>query len=430
MLVNLSRSQFCILLLVTAVAIRFGAALMLRDVAAGPDMAFGKDGKDFDELAAQLASGNGYCWRETGVPTSFRAPGFPLFLSVIYLVAGQNHVLAYASFAALGALACLFVYLLMAEVRDERTGRWAAVLTLLYLPHIYFATVFASENLFVACLAAGLWAFARYLKHQNIGALTGVALAIGICTLTRPVALLFVPVLLLAILWASLPPLKLLGHAAVLTTVFCATVLPWSIRNQRVHGQFVLVATNGGSTFYGSNNDRVLNDPDFFGGWISTVHLPGREFIEAASGEVAHDKREWELGKQWVNENVSSLPLLLLYKFSRMWLPDTDSPNRKYVLLQIAGYTPIFLLLVVGIFCCARKPELQTPMWLVLHGSTLATIAAGLIFWGSPRFRDANLPALIAYAAVGLEAVTSHFALRTSHFPRPTARPSASLSGS
>jgi hypothetical protein len=45
---------------------------------------------------------------------------------------------------------------------------------------------------------------------------------------------------------------------------------------------------------------------------------------------------------------------------------------------------------------------------MVVHGAVLATLITGLIFWGSPRFRDANLPFLMLYAAVGLTLLCSH----------------------
>jgi heme A synthase len=42
---------------------------------------------------------------------------------------------------------------------------------------------------------------------------------------------------------------------------------------------------------------------------------------------------------------------------------------------------------------------------MMAHGIIAATIITALIFWGSPRFRDANLPLLMAYAAVGLQTI-------------------------
>ncbi len=187
-----------------------------------------------------------------------------------------------------------------------------------------------------------------------------------------------------------------------LVTLAVATVIvvaPWTMRNFRVHGQLVLVATNGGSTFYGGNNDVVAAKTKAIGTWVSTRKLTGRELIDATPNEVAHDKLEWQLGRAWLHEHPSQVPLLMSAKVARSLLPDVDSPNRKYVLLNLVGYTPYLLLMLVGIARCVLHRELRSNKWVVIHGTTIAT---ALIFWGSPRFRDANLPVLMVYCAAGV----------------------------
>src|SRR5262249_60480337 len=101
----------------------------------------------------------------------------------------------------------------------------------------------------------------------------GAGLLLGAAALTRPFALLAVPffalVLLAHLRWRGL----LAGVVLGLTTA--AVVVPWTYRNYHVHHRFVPVATNGGSTFYGGNNDRVVNERRLFGSWVSTTELPG-----------------------------------------------------------------------------------------------------------------------------------------------------------
>jgi hypothetical protein len=193
----------------------------------------------------------------------------------------------------------------------------------------------------------------------------------------------------------------------VLAAAALAVVLPWTARNYRVHGRLVLIATNGGSTFYGGNNDRVVSEVRQLGHWISTVELPHRDLVDAAPNEVSHDQVEWRLGCQWLREHPAAVPQLVACKLARLvfWLPDFDGGRRAYYLVRAAGYFPFLLLMLVGAFCCARRPALRTPPWLAVHGALLATAVAAVIFWGSPRFRDANLPLLMLYAAVGAEAL-------------------------
>jgi hypothetical protein len=179
--------------------------------------------------------------------------------------------------------------------------------------------------------------------------------------------------------------------------LFLGVILPWTWRNHEVHGQWVLVATNGGTTFWGGNNDRVLFERKHLGYWLPSTELPDRNQIDAASNEIERDAIEWRLGKDWVRAHWAWLPLLEAYKFARLWwLPDYGEGLRW---LRIAGYVP-FLLLFLTFACriCRRSAE-WTPAWLVLHAAMVAVIATALIFCGEPRYRDAQMPVLMIYAA-------------------------------
>ncbi|MBV9868318.1 MAG: glycosyltransferase family 39 protein [Abitibacteriaceae bacterium] len=424
-------------LLLVAFLIRFSAVLALRDIHAGPGDEMGADGIEFNMLALQVAHGLGYTWghsptispHSVGHPTAFRAPGFPLFLAIIYAIAGENYVLAYLSFCLLGTLSCLLTYLLARELFSARQALLSTTLAVVYLPGVYNATVFASENLFIPCMALGLWFFIRYLKKPSSKLLILCGLTLGWGTLTRPFTLLLLPILLgLLTLHQRRQQTKIMPHSAahpalkigaparsskgsvlaagiLFTVSFLMVVLPWTARNYAVYHKLALVATNGGSTFYGANNTRVLKELPHLGSWISTTELPGRSAIVATPDEVAHDKMEWKLGFAWVRQNLASMPLLCFYKFLRLWLPDVESGNKKYVFLQVVGYTPFLLLYIVGFIHCWRHRRYCTMPWWAVHSTLLATVLMALIFWGSPRFRDANMPILLLYATIGWEAL-------------------------
>ncbi len=211
--------------------------------------------------------------------------------------------------------------------------------------------------------------------------------------------------------------------ALVFTAAFAACIVPWTVRNQRVHGRFVLVATNGGSTFYGGNNGRVVGEWRMFGNWISTTDLPHRDRIEAAPDEVSHDKVEWQLGVDWLREHPGSVPLLLVLKTARLclWLPDFDGSSGLDQVLRVVMWAPFLLLVACGARACLGDRSRRGTAWLALHATLLATFLTAWIFWGSPRFRDANLGLLMIYAALGAQWL---FHLR---IPRPSCSPATAL---
>jgi hypothetical protein len=191
------------------------------------------------------------------------------------------------------------------------------------------------------------------------------------------------------------------------TLAFSSCILPWTLRNQIVHGRFVLIATNGGSTFYGGNNERVVREFRQLGNWISTTDLPHRDWIEATRTETEHDKMEWKLGLDWLRDHLELAPVLCLCKGARLclWLPDFDGGSSWYLLVRALSWAPFLPLILLGLIGCIQRRVFWKPGWMVVHGAMIATLITALIFWGSPRFRDANLPFLMLFAALGMKRV-------------------------
>jgi 4-amino-4-deoxy-L-arabinose transferase-like glycosyltransferase len=410
MTLSLHRRSFFLLVLVLAFVLRFAAVLVMRDLHKFPGDQLGPDGVEFNKLGLTLARSHMYALGAASPPTSFRAPGFPIFLAAIYSIFGESYPVQYTALCLIGALTCGLTYATGRELGTETFARAAALLAVIYVPHIYEATVFASENLFSLCLIAGLLAFLRALRTEGVRAWTGLLVAglfFGWGILTRPFLLVAMPFLAVVLLWhGRKSPSAALARGAVLAMGCLLVVAPWVLRNYRLFGRPVLVATNGGSTFYGGNNDLVLHDRHLWGAWVTTVRLPGRHLIESTPDEASHDAKEWELGRAWVKGHLSAMPLLLLFKFTRFWLPDIGSANQKYVLLQLAAYTPFLALFLVAAVRRLRGPRRGTG-WLALDAVMLSCVLTGLIFWGSPRFRDGNAPALMLYAATGLPAISA-----------------------
>jgi 4-amino-4-deoxy-L-arabinose transferase-like glycosyltransferase len=380
------------------------ALVALRDVRSPPSrQTTGADGVEYNSLALQVARGNGYTW-DSGAATSFRAPGFPLALAAVYAVFGEYYPAAYALFCLLGVLTCLLSYLLAGEFFEERDARIAACLTAIYFPLIYYATRHDSENVFIPCFAFSTWLYVRHLRTGSLTDAFGAGVALGWATLTRPFAVLAAPVyVVIQLARPQSTRSRRLTSVFVLAAAFACVLAPWVVRNYQVFGRFVLVATNGGSTFYGGNNDTVLHDPAQLGAWVPTNVLPGRDRIEAEPDEVSHDKMEWKLGIEWVREHAESMPRLLMYKLVRLVLPDLSSPNFKYVVLQGICTTPFLLLFAAGFIAVARQGKYWTAPWIAIHLTLACSVATSLIFYGTPRFRDANGPLLMLYAIAGLQ---------------------------
>src|SRR5262249_52849677 len=135
------------LLLVIAFLVRLGMVLSFGDIRQGPVGPPTNDDVQFNNIARQLAQGNGYRSADAGRLAAFGGPGYPFFLAGLYAFFGEDAPLVYLSQCLLGALACVLTWLLGREVLSEGGARLAGVLAALYLPHAYLAAVFYSENL-------------------------------------------------------------------------------------------------------------------------------------------------------------------------------------------------------------------------------------------------------------------------------------------
>lgn len=400
--------KFALLLFLVAFAARVAALLAMRNVHQFHGMQAGADAFEFDQLGLHLAARLGYCVK-VGHLTAFRAPGWPLFLALLYFISYANYPLVYLTLCAMGAITCVLIYRAARHVvaeSDARIGAWVAAF---YLPHVYLSTLFLSETLFILLLSAFLLLLFSYLREPAWSKMSFAGVVLGYAVLTRPFALLLLPIISGYLLWSRRKQFASTALALVPLCLACAAPgAPWTVRNYQVFHKAIWGTTNGGSTFYGANNDLVLYDGRFLGAWVPTPLLPHRDWVVAAPNEVEHDQREYQLGEAWVKDHLSAMPLLEYFKFARLIAPDMLSGNPKSSLMQAVAYLPVLVLMVFGWRECAR-PRRRTPYWGLVHCLTLATVVSALIFYGSDRFRDATLPALILYAALGAAVLRQRF---------------------
>ncbi len=225
-----SRRTYLIVLFLAAFLLRLGVVVGLRDIHKfhGYSTA-GADAVEYDAIARHLASGQGYTVTP-GQPTSFRAPGLPFFLAALFSLSYENYALAYIALIVVGALTCVGTYYLARELMTEAWARIAGLLTAIYLPHVYFSSIFMSEVLFALCVGLGLWLVLLYLRNSATWLLAASGLCLGYAALCRPIGLLL-PVFLAPALYRSAGRNlgRLVQGAIIFVLAFIAVILPWAI---------------------------------------------------------------------------------------------------------------------------------------------------------------------------------------------------------
>lgn len=405
---KLSSRQYLFCVFILAVVLRLGFTLAFRgslDVVPERSIA-GADSVEYDLFGRRVAEGYGYTW-ENGNPTAFRAPGYPLFLSAFYYFVSTAYPTAYCLMAICGGVCALATYFFAREIFGDRWGRCSGFLAAIYPPDIYACSYFFSEALFAPFLGFGLWMLARSVRNSSKTTLFFAGVLLGYAALIRSFAVLLLPIF--AIYLYSIPFPRRFLSIAIYSIGFILVVAPWTLRNYTVFGKPVLIATNGGSTFYGANNDVVAGSVGNYGNWVATNHLPGRDLIDSMPDEVSHDKMEWKLGLQWVEKHPDKFAILAPFKVIRFWLPFVGYPSMKrYVVVNIASTAPFLALIVVGLVSTIGSRTARR-QFAILHLIMAANAIMVVIFWGDPRFRDANVPVLMVYATVGLQKLLKIF---------------------
>ncbi len=255
-----------------ALALRLIPVLLTRHIGIGLDDMF-----QYDMLARSLAQGNGFRWYAPadlmllvpylhvdplqagldprGMLTTFRAPLYPAFVALIYLIHGMNAERFFAVRLAqtvLGAaLAPLTYYTARRLLPDDpdKTARWAAWVVAAYPMLLIFPFALATENLFFLLVLASVLSLLWLLQckprpHVPEALLAGVLL--GLAALTRSVILPFAGLAILWV-WFSIGQRRL---AIVVALAFVATIVPWMIRNSLLAGKLTGIETSMGYNLY------------------------------------------------------------------------------------------------------------------------------------------------------------------------------------
>ena len=223
-----------------------------------------RDEHEYLALARGIVTGAGFTYPgdvEIGTGQQVgRAPGYPLFLAL--LDAGRpvpqavpTRVKVAQSFV--GALIVWLIGLLAFNSVGPRAGVAAALVAAVYPPLIVMAAYALSETVYCALALGTALVLQKAVDRSDwrLGALAGAVA--GAATLTRPAMLVF---LALAGTWILLRR----QYATVIALAVAAAVIvaPWTLRNVRVYDRFVLIASEGGVTFWTGNHPLARGEGD------------------------------------------------------------------------------------------------------------------------------------------------------------------------
>jgi 4-amino-4-deoxy-L-arabinose transferase-like glycosyltransferase len=369
------------------------------------------DARLYHQWAIEIARGD---WMGEGV--FVLAPLYAYFLGLVYAVFGSGIETAMIANALLGALSCVLVVAVGRRLFDRRVALIASALIAADSTSIFFGGMLATANLVVPFVL--LLVLAAQWAHESPSAArwSGVGVVLGFGALAWQALLLFAPYLMVwSVFSGNESPSRRASWAALVLAGLALVILPVSLRNFAVAGEFALVNTGGGISLYAGNHPNAKGSygmPRRYPRVVADVPVERRQLFAEVAEQVSGRKLgPSDVSTFWARETldyISTRPGQWLRhevrKFGLFWnaaeLWNERSPTaertfswvRRLPLISFAVVGPLALL---GMGILAFEWRRLFLLYAVIEFHLIAS----LIFSVLARDRMSALPALYLFAS-------------------------------
>lgn len=440
--VSIPRRTFLIVIISAAVLLRILSAFYQGNSVA--DLPGIYDQISYDGLARRVADGFGFSFAEghwpatrAGEPTAHWSYLYTLYLAALYKVFGPHPIIARLIQAVLaGVFQTVLLWRIGTRLFNPTVGLIAAALNAVYIYFFYYAGALVTETFYITGI---LWIFDSAFRIVPVtndpedGNPPGAGwkqwvefgLAIGVTVLLRQVFLVMLPVLFLWIWWnypgtEVNPWLRRAGWSAVkglglATAVLALMILPFTIRNQRAFGTFVLLNTNAGFAFFWGNHP--VHGTSFMSilpeGQPSYYDLIPPELLSLNEAEL--DRALLERGLAFVTDDPGRFVLLSvsrLVDFFKFW-PTPESGTLSNI--SRVGSFGISLPFVIFGFWVEWRHAWRNQSSngrraiLLLAAFALLYTLIHLASWTLIRYRLPVDVILLIFAALGIERLVGGY---------------------
>jgi len=397
---HLTTSGFIKLFLLVALTLRILVVLLL-------DFHLWIDYQTYDELGLWWADSGAYTIN--GIPTAYRPPGYPFFLSRLYLVFGHHPLLGVAANIFFSLCIILLSYLIVKNIWNEQIARWTAILLTFFPSQILFCNLLATEPMFTMILLASIYLVKISFngnKYRLYYILIG-GILLGLAALTRPLVLIYPIFVVIYLYLKSRHVLVTAKNAAIFIFGFLIIITPWMIRN-KIYKDSLTISTNSGI------NLLIGNQPGSGMGWNQPVT---DEFaIGDPTQERYIDSVGWARGLEYIKSDPVAFVKRGILKI--MYFYAVDMEGLGYELVKAANegrfdiyvlgaivtesyYIMIFLFALLGLFFVyTRDKSIRSPGGFLFWVTILFWTMVHFLFFADGRFHFPIIPMLSAFAAL------------------------------
>ena len=407
--------QLLTLILLAAILVRLLIALYMGDqVTVLPGI---HDQVSYDALARSLLAGRGYTFSKNwypftpaNTPTAHWSFIYPLYLAGMYSITGYHPLAARIVQGVVGgALICFLVYRIGRRVVDEDTGLVGAGLAAIYGYFVYYNVALMTETFFIVFVLFSLYLSLELKERPTVTRWILLGLALGMAALFRQTILLFVPFLLLWLLFEARKREVRWWHFTLPIVVIALLIAPWTVRNYLIYHQFLPLNSNAGYAFYASNNPNLGTD------WRN-------ELVVVPVPEELVGQNEAKLNQALTLKGFEFIiadPLRYLWlnldktlEYFKFW-PSSDSSIISNLgrVLSFGLYLP-FMLLGLGLSLSRWRRFVPLYLFMAIH------TGIHLLSWPALRYRLPVDAVLMVFAGLTLIELANQFKTwRRDHSP-------------
>lgn len=387
------------------------------------------DQVSYHELSRRVLEGHGFSfgtgwWPATAAnePTAHWSYLYVLYLTGVYALFGVHPIAARLIQAVLtGILQPLLTWSIARRLFSPRVALVAPALSCFYPYFVFYGGALMTESLYIVAI---LWILdiALAMTGASPGSCTvaGVrawiflGLACGMAALFRQVFLLLVPAVLAWIAWRllyvdrSLAARQAACRFALSIAVLLACIVPWTVRNYRAFGAFVLLNTNSGFAFFWGNHP--VHGTDFIP--ILPSERYGALIPEELRGlnEAEMDSALRQRGLRFVRKDPLRYVLLSVSRareYFKLWPEAGSSLGSNWA--RVLSFGLILPLTLWGMLrlVISRFREKETCADSVVPGASLLVLTGGLytllhlMTWTLIRYRLPVDAMFMPFAALG-----------------------------
>jgi hypothetical protein len=355
------------------------------------------DETEYWTLSGNLAAGRGLVYDDDGHEHFGRAPGYAVFLAAVRSIDDSIAAVKVAQ-SVLGTLGVAVIVMLARRASGPRAGAAAAAIAAVYPPLVWMPAYLLSETLYSVLALLGTLFLWRALDRPTAGKFLVTGAVIGITALVRPVALPFLALVVLVLLLrhSVLPAVVLVLGAAII-------VGPWAAWKTHESGRLILIASEGGITFWTGNHPLAIGDGDMAAN--PAIQAANRE-LRAAHPGLSPDELEpvyYREALAFIRAEPLRFLALLPRKFFYLWVPIGPSyqlHSARYLHSARIAYLLLLPFAVAGFARLVRSPS-ALPLWL-LGGSV---VLACLVFFPQDRYRVPAIDPVMIICAASLAEV-------------------------